>query len=242
MQFLTALFIAASAGFASAADIQVTVGDAGSLAFNPTSVTAQAGDTVIFEFRAKNHSVTQSSFAQPCTFLTSAAGPGVDSGFQPVPAGSTSFPQWSITIDNSSAPLWFYCAQNTPANHCKAGMVFAINPTADKSFDSFQTAAKASDPSAPAGGASSGSASASAPSASSTGSSSLSVPGGPLSTISGFSTSALPTSTGSPAATNSASANGTSTAGSGNGALGIRVNGGAATVLAAIGLLAGLIL
>lgn len=231
MQFFKTLVVVAAAavGLVSAADITVLVGDGG-LAFNPTQVTAQQGDNVIFEFRAKNHSVTQSSFAQPCTFLQTAAGPGVDSGFQPVPAGSTNFPQWSITIDNATAPLWFYCAQTAPANHCQAGMVFAINPTAEKSFDAFQAAAKAGTTAAPSGGAS-------APPATATGG--ASVPGTAAPTASGFSTAVLPTNTPATTGTSNTSAPGST---DGNGALGMKLDTRAATMLAAVGLLAGLIL
>jgi len=218
MQFIkTAAFVAAAAGLASAADHLVLVGDNG-LDFNPTTVTAAAGDNVIFEFRAKNHTVTQSSFAQPCTFLQTAAGPGVDSGYQPVAAGATSFPQWSITVDNATAPLWFYCKQGS---HCQAGMVFAINPNAEKTFDAFQASAKAS------GGSASGYGSATAPAGSSTGASA------PSASASGFST----TKVASPSATSS----GTSAPGS-NGALGMKLDSRAATLLAAVGLLAGLVL
>lgn len=223
MQFIkTAVFIAATAGFASAADHLVLVGDSG-LVFNPTSVTAAVGDNVIFEFRAKNHTVTQSSFAQPCTFLQTANGPGVDSGYQPVPAGATNFPQWNITIDNATAPLWFYCAQKNPANHCQAGMVFAINPTAEKSFDAFLANAKAS-------GSASGSSSAPG-GASGTGAATATLP-----TASGFSTSKSG-STSAPSASNT----GTSAPGN-NGALGTKVDSRVATLLAAVGLFAGLIL
>jgi hypothetical protein len=83
---------------------------------------------------------------------------GIDSGFLPVAAGATEFPSWSFSISNATAPLWFYCKQKSPAkyepishksqvpalmphffsSHCQAGMVFAINPTADRSFDAFQ--------------------------------------------------------------------------------------------------------
>jgi len=216
MQFTkTAAFVVAAAGLVSAVDHLVLVGDNG-LNFNPTTVTAAQGDNVIFEFRAKNHTVTQSSFAQPCTSLQTPAGPGVDSGYQPVAAGATSFPQWSITVDNATAPLWFYCKQGT---HCQAGMVFAINPTAEKTFEAFQTAAKASGST----GASS------AGGASSTGA--ATVP-----TASGFSTTKA-ASTGAPTSTSS----GTAAPGN-NGALGMKVDGRAATLLAAVGLLAGLIL
>lgn len=226
MQFIkTAAFVAAAASFASAADHLVLVGDTG-LEYNPPQVTAAVGDNVIFEFRSKNHTVTQSSFAQPCTFLQTAAGPGVDSGFQPVPAGSTTFPQWSITIDNATAPLWFYCAQAKPANHCQAGMVFAINPTAEKTFAAFQANAKAS----ASGGAASGSASASAPAGTGAATSAATA-----ATASGFSTTKA-ASTGAPSATSSG------TAAPNNGALGMKIDSRAATLLAGVGLLAGLIL
>jgi len=35
--------------------------------FNPNQVTAQVGDTIQFEFMAKNHTATQSSFAEVST-------------------------------------------------------------------------------------------------------------------------------------------------------------------------------
>lgn len=77
------------------------------------SVTAANGDTIEFQFLAKNHTVTQSTFASPCSNITDATGlvTGVDSGYQFVPANSTSFPVWSITVNNASTPLWFYCRQ-----------------------------------------------------------------------------------------------------------------------------------
>jgi plastocyanin len=142
MRFSSVALLASAASLASAANFTVLVGDGGALAFSPTSVTVASGDTINFEFRAKNHTATQSTFANPCTLQTTPA-TGVDSGFQFVAPGSTSFPTWSITVQNASAPLWFFCAQTNPASHCHAGMVFAVNPTAEKSFDAFQAAAKA---------------------------------------------------------------------------------------------------
>ncbi|TFK67137.1 hypothetical protein BDN72DRAFT_871394 [Pluteus cervinus] len=127
----------ASALTARAADITILVGDGGALAFNPPSATANVGDNVIFEFRAKNHSVTQSTFANPCSIMTTPL-QGIDSGFQPVPANATAFPSWSFTVDNATNPLWFFCAQTNPANHCQKGMVFALNPTAAKTAAAFQ--------------------------------------------------------------------------------------------------------
>ncbi|PBK78436.1 hypothetical protein ARMSODRAFT_947347 [Armillaria solidipes] len=131
--FFILFAVLVSAVFVSAADHAVTVGDGGTLAFNPTSVTALEGDTVTFSFRAKNHSATQSTFAAPCNKS------GIDSGFVPIPANSTLFGQWTFTVDNASAPLWFFCAQT---GHCEAGMVFAVNPTQEKSFQAFLATAQ----------------------------------------------------------------------------------------------------
>ncbi|KAL0960724.1 hypothetical protein HGRIS_005749 [Hohenbuehelia grisea] len=139
MRFFTALAIAASAACALAAEFTVLVGKDGGLTYEPTSVTAKVGDVIAFRFLSKNHTVTQSTFANPCEKMTTPA-QGIDSGFMPVAPGATLFPQWSFTINNASAPLWFYCAQ---APHCQRGMVFAINPNAEKTFDAFKANAAA---------------------------------------------------------------------------------------------------
>ncbi|KAI1791640.1 hypothetical protein LXA43DRAFT_1094261 [Ganoderma leucocontextum] len=123
----------------------VTVGGNASLTYTPNSLTGVAnGDIVQFQFLDKNHTVTQSTFAAPCSNITDTTGAvtGVDSGFQFVNTTATEFPVWQITINNASAPLWFYCRQ---AKHCQAGMVFAVNPTAAKTIEAFTTAAAASD-------------------------------------------------------------------------------------------------
>jgi len=124
----------------AAQNFTVVVGGGSTLTYNPTTVNASVGDTIAFQFQSKNHTVSQSTFAAPCQLMTTPAA-GIDSGFMPVPAGSTSFPEWSFTVTNASAPLWFYCRQT---GHCQQGMVFAVNPTVAKSFDAFQAAAKAS--------------------------------------------------------------------------------------------------
>jgi plastocyanin len=132
---LASVILATLASTVSAADTQVKVG-ANGLAFTPSSVNASTGDTVTFVFSPKNHTVTQSTFAAPCQAMSG----GVDSGFQPVAANASSVPSFSVTV-NSTAPIWFYCKQT---GHCQQGMVFAINPTQNKSFDAYQAAAKAS--------------------------------------------------------------------------------------------------
>ncbi|KAI0929065.1 hypothetical protein AcW2_004876 [Taiwanofungus camphoratus] len=121
--------------------ITVKVGENNTLTYNPSSVNATVGDTLFFEFLSKNHTITQSTFAAPCSNFTFPNGTtGLDSGFQFVAANATNFPGYSFTITNASAPLWFYCRQT---GHCENGMVFAVNPTAQKSFTAFQAAAMA---------------------------------------------------------------------------------------------------
>ncbi|KAF8077673.1 hypothetical protein FPV67DRAFT_1443283 [Lyophyllum atratum] len=233
MHFSTAVFVLTSALVASAADLQVLVGDGG-LTFTPPSVTAASGDTINFEFRAKNHSVTQSTFANPCALMTTPK-TGVDSGFQAVEAGATSFPQWSITIDDPTTPLWFFCAQTVPLNHCQSGMVFAVNAPPDKTFDAYQAKAKA------------GSTNSSAPTGGATGASTL--PGAPATTPLGTAsgTTALPTNSGfstvsgtGPASTGTSTDSTSAPASTGNSAL--RLGGGASGLLALVGLVTGLML
>ncbi|KAL0577878.1 hypothetical protein V5O48_004114 [Marasmius crinis-equi] len=119
--------------------ITVEVGKGGGLTFDPSSITAKAGDIITFIFESKNHSVTQSTFADPCTPKQN----GADSGFRPLSDGviGTGTPRWEFSVENTD-PLWFHCGQVVPVSHCQLmGMVFAINPTTDQSFEAFQGAA-----------------------------------------------------------------------------------------------------
>jgi len=122
---------------------KVVVGGPGLVAYTPNDIKANPGDTVTFEFRQKNHTVTQSTFAAPCRSLTLTSTTGqiaLDSGYMPVTDGATTFPTWTIPI-NDTAPLWFYCKQG---NHCGLGMVLAINAvdTGPNNFSAFQAKAK----------------------------------------------------------------------------------------------------
>lgn len=116
-------------------------GSSGQLTYSPSNITAQPGDTVTFQFHQKNHTVTQSSFAEPCRELaeTSTTGQvGFSSGFMPVDANATSFPSYTIQI-NDTNPIWVYCQQ---VGHCGKGMVFSVNaPTTGNTFAAFQSAA-----------------------------------------------------------------------------------------------------
>jgi plastocyanin len=132
----------ALAPFAAAAVHDVQVGVPGKLLYDPEAIFAEPGDQVIFHFTPKAHSVTQSSFADPC-------GPkpgGLDSGLMPVAVNQTdNFPTYTVTVPDKQ-PMWFYCKQTNPALHCGKGMVFAINCGADgapNSFTNFKNSALA---------------------------------------------------------------------------------------------------
>jgi len=139
---------------ASAANILVQVGANDQLRFSPQNITANVGDTIAFQFQNKNHSVTQSTFANPCAIQTTPA-QGINSGFQFVAANATELPEWSFTVNNASTPLWFFCAQTVPADHCAAGMVFSVNAVEDgpKNFAAYQALAQSSNAAAAAGSA-----------------------------------------------------------------------------------------
>lgn len=44
----------------------VTVGGTAGLVYSPSYINAAIGDMVVFTFGTKNHTLTQSTFAQPC--------------------------------------------------------------------------------------------------------------------------------------------------------------------------------
>lgn len=96
-----------------------------SLVYSPSSIKAAVGDMVQFQFVAGNHTVTQSTFDQPCQpvnmFTPNVT--GFHSGYQPVAAGGSNIPTYTIQVKNTT-PMWVYCAQG---KHCQAGMVMVIN-------------------------------------------------------------------------------------------------------------------
>jgi len=139
MRFSTFVAALLPASAAMAAEWVITVGSNNTLTFNPSNITAAPGDTVVFQFVSKNHSATQSSFPTPCTKLNDTA---FDTGFQNV-GTSDNFLNSTVLTVNDTNPLWFYCAQTMPADHCEMGMVFAINANDNKTFAQFQNNAKA---------------------------------------------------------------------------------------------------
>ncbi|PPQ98734.1 hypothetical protein CVT26_010034 [Gymnopilus dilepis] len=122
---------------------KVIVGGPGKLTFDPPFISALPRDTVVFEFHQKNHTVTQSSFADPCRPLNANGTTGFDSGFMAVADDATEFPTWNFTVTDTS-PVWAYCRQTNPVSHCGSGMVFAINSveSSPRNFSAFQNVAK----------------------------------------------------------------------------------------------------
>lgn len=123
MHFSTIFAATAFVGAAVAEQHFITVANrTGGLVFTPDSLQAAQGDTVTFRFWPKNHSVAQSTFAQPCAPMNN----GFWSGYVPT-TSAESVANWTFTyeVTNASAPVWFYCTQG---RHCQSGMVGVINP------------------------------------------------------------------------------------------------------------------
>jgi plastocyanin len=146
MKFSTASSVAIIAAFApslvSAANITVFVGASRDgqpgLRFDPQQIVAQRGDIVSFEFRGGNHTVTQSSFANPCAwqFNTATNSNGFNSGFIPYNQTTGQVGVYSLEVADPSTPIWFFCGRPP---HCKGGMFGAINPptTGNRTFEQF---------------------------------------------------------------------------------------------------------
>jgi len=146
MKFSVASSVAIIAAFApslvSAANFTVFVGSGKDgqigLKFDPQTIVAAKGDTVSFEFRGGNHTVTQSSFANPCQwqFNTATQKNGFNSGFIPFDPTSKQIGVYSLEVVDPNTPIWFFCGRPP---HCKMGMFGAINPptTGNKTFQAF---------------------------------------------------------------------------------------------------------
>ncbi|KXX73404.1 hypothetical protein MMYC01_209579 [Madurella mycetomatis] len=127
------LSIALAASVAKAEHHQVTVGKGGELKFVPAVIHAREGDTVTYTFFARNHSVTQSSFSEPCQPLAGGLFSGFVPNQSPDVASRTTF---TVTIHNTD-PIWIYCSQPN-GDHCQKGMLHAINPPAEgNTFEKF---------------------------------------------------------------------------------------------------------
>ncbi|KAJ7159288.1 Cupredoxin [Mycena crocata] len=132
--FSKALFLALIPSIL-AANIAVTVGADNGFTFTPTSVAANAGDDITFTVVSRNHSITSTNFSGAvCPPPVGGVGPnGFDSGFLSALDGSQ--PTFTYTVVDTE-PHWVSCMQAAGA-HCRAGMTFAINPTADQTYEEF---------------------------------------------------------------------------------------------------------
>jgi hypothetical protein len=112
---------------AAAPIVSILVGPNKQLIFDPPYITnVGQGQRIHFDFRAINHTFTESSFEKPCTKIPGAQ---FDTNFGNFnPDDIPNFKPFDITLE-SDKPRFFYCKQGnkTPNSHCGKGMVFAIN-------------------------------------------------------------------------------------------------------------------
>lgn len=107
---------------------------------------ATAGDVVVFDFRKLNHTVTESSFDNPCKKLNKDAFDTNFNDFNKDDVPGLKLERFTLPDDK---PHYFYCKQanGQPNGHCSNGMVFAINID-EKRFGDFKTNAEATKPKA----------------------------------------------------------------------------------------------
>lgn len=97
-----------------------------------------------YDFLGKNHTLTESTFEEPCT---KKKGTDVDTNFNNFnPKDIHNLKPFDFTFA-SDKPRFFYCKQaaGTPNAHCGKGMVFAVNVDQD-TFIKFQARANATLP------------------------------------------------------------------------------------------------
>jgi len=105
--------------------------------YTPQTVTAALNATVAFQFFGNVHTVTQSSFEEPCSPLPG----GFHSGYIRGLNLTAPVQIWNLVVTNVNAPIWFFCATTSPTFHCSDGMVGAINPPSQAMYSQFSSAA-----------------------------------------------------------------------------------------------------
>jgi len=128
-----------SAPPSTSSQINIDVAFNGNFVYNPNNVTAAVGTLVTFYFPGGTtaHSVTQSTFQNPCTYLTADANNSSSvAGFD---SGLVTASTFTLNVTDTQ-PIWFHCKQLT---HCGTGMVGSINAptTPGNTFQDFQNAA-----------------------------------------------------------------------------------------------------
>lgn len=146
MRFFSVFVLLAAIAPACAKTIVVNVGrdakNALASVYTPNAVLANVGDIVQFQFRGGNHTITQSSFAEPCTqqFNTATNRAGVTSGFVPFNNATRRISTFSVQIKQTTSPIWMFCQRQ---GHCNSGMAFSINaPATGNTMAAFLAKAK----------------------------------------------------------------------------------------------------
>ncbi|KAK6347948.1 hypothetical protein TWF718_005768 [Orbilia javanica] len=114
--------------------IKAKTDEDGNDVFEPASLMAATGDTVVFEFHPSTHSVARGSFDKPCQPLTKDNG-GFYSGFL---RGGAKSPTFTVKVTDSN-PIWYYCSVG---KHCQGGMVGVINPGPKDDVKAYAAASK----------------------------------------------------------------------------------------------------
>ncbi|KAF5019931.1 hypothetical protein F66182_8054 [Fusarium sp. NRRL 66182] len=144
--------VLALVGMCQAVDVQVvSVGknsatNATGLRFWPEKITAEPGTMIQFQFWTGNHTVTQSTFDEPCIPVgnVNSSVEGIYSGYQPVEASLAKgmIPTYTITVKDTK-PIWLYCSK---AQHCQGGMSMVINENtsanSSRSLENYKTLCK----------------------------------------------------------------------------------------------------
>lgn len=130
MHFTTYLAAAVIAATAFAAEevkvhiVKVSAADTNKLTFSPWKLEASVGEMIQFQFGVGAHTVTQSTFDNPCVpvgFPNNLT--GIHSGSMPVKAGDEVVPTYTVAVKDDK-PMWLYCATG---KHCQGGMVMVVN-------------------------------------------------------------------------------------------------------------------
>ncbi|KAJ5248799.1 hypothetical protein N7468_000250 [Penicillium chermesinum] len=110
-------------------------------AFVPSNITANPGDTVLFEFYPTNHSVAKADYLAPC--VPASSGEFWSGSFNDFDEDGNGQligdpPTWSLLV-NDTEPTFFYC---TAIGSClQNGMVGVINQNSSQTFESQYKAA-----------------------------------------------------------------------------------------------------
>jgi len=116
------------------------------IGFDPSEIHPAVGDTIVWEFRSGQHSVIQSTFANPCT-SSGGINTGVFTVEDSLSVDAPGLPRFTTTV-NSTDPLWFF---DEAAGLCAQGGVLAVNPSSTQTAAAFKENAAKATGSTPAG-------------------------------------------------------------------------------------------